>query len=336
MSRILIIGAGISGLSIASHLLARSAPVAPHNIKLLDKFRTVGGRLSTRTGRRSILTGNNINKEKDNEKEEEKVRYDTGHQYFTVSSPLFRNTVQTWESAHLVTKFKDGFQISSGSAALPAHLASQLTSSGVAIHTSNTVIRVSESVNEWRVYTEEGFEYSAETLVFSIPAPQTHSIMINSGIDIPALADIKYDPCVSLLLDYGTNVSLPSPEPTTPEEPIVMYTAQPTPTSLLFHFSPSISRKLSALPVTDLMPHATTLLSTLPRHHLLPTPLHLHSDVKKWKYAFPQLPRPEAPQVYSRGPLKRIFFAGDAFVPRLPGPRAFVEAIFIQAARLNI
>ena len=83
-SDVVIIGAGLSGL-VAAHALQRSGS----SVLVIDKARSVGGRLATRQIGRATL--------------------DHGAQFFTVRSPEFRSAVEEWLSAGLVTEWCQGF-----------------------------------------------------------------------------------------------------------------------------------------------------------------------------------------------------------------------------------
>ena len=75
---ILIIGAGMAGLSCAEHLTRAGRTVA-----LIDKGRGPGGRMAAR---RVDIEG-------------ETVRFDHGAQYFTARDAAFHAAVAEWETA---------------------------------------------------------------------------------------------------------------------------------------------------------------------------------------------------------------------------------------------
>ncbi|KAI9028417.1 hypothetical protein DFJ74DRAFT_658825 [Hyaloraphidium curvatum] len=92
-TRILIVGAGLSGLSAASTLaaLARSAAGKhrPFAVTLADKGRSVGGRCATR-------------------RVGEAVRFDTGAQLFRIRDEEFQNVVQGWVEEGTVDEWGKG------------------------------------------------------------------------------------------------------------------------------------------------------------------------------------------------------------------------------------
>ena len=79
---IAIIGAGMAGLACATALIR-----AGHSVKLYDKGRRAGGRMSTR--RVSTPAG--------------EASFDHGAQYFTARDPAFRRQVAEWQAAGIVT-----------------------------------------------------------------------------------------------------------------------------------------------------------------------------------------------------------------------------------------
>ena len=84
--RIAIVGAGISGLSCADRLLRRS-----HVVRLFDKGRGPGGRMSTR---RVEVQGRTVS-------------FDHGAQYFTVRDATFAQQVDEWEQEGAVARWLD-------------------------------------------------------------------------------------------------------------------------------------------------------------------------------------------------------------------------------------
>ena len=78
MMKIAIVGSGLSGLACADQLVA-----AGHSVRLFDKARGPGGRMSTR--RIDTAAG--------------QVGFDHGAQYFTARDPAFRQQVDQWQDS---------------------------------------------------------------------------------------------------------------------------------------------------------------------------------------------------------------------------------------------
>src|SRR5690349_18625283 len=82
--RVAVIGAGLAGLALARFLTETGFPV-----KVFDKGRGPGGRMSTRR--------------------REEGTFDHGAQYFTARDPGFQRMVRTWEERGLVAQWRGRF-----------------------------------------------------------------------------------------------------------------------------------------------------------------------------------------------------------------------------------
>ena len=103
--RVLVIGAGIAGLSAARCLLEQG--VARDDLRVVDKGRGVGGRMASR--RMDTPAG--------------QARFDHGAQFFTTRSDLFRrrshrlSRVGRWSSGRRVSATPMGFHGGGGARA---------------------------------------------------------------------------------------------------------------------------------------------------------------------------------------------------------------------------
>ena len=82
--RVVVVGAGIAGLMAAQTLVKNS-----HDVVVVDKGRSPGGRLATRRIDDATL--------------------DHGAQFFTVRDPLFKSHVEKWIASGVVTEWCRGF-----------------------------------------------------------------------------------------------------------------------------------------------------------------------------------------------------------------------------------
>lgn len=89
MSRIAVIGAGISGLTAARALVD-----AGHQVVVFEKTAAPGGRMATRVVR-------NVEKSRGTTD----LAFDHGAQYFTARDPRFAAAVEQWERDHLVVRW---------------------------------------------------------------------------------------------------------------------------------------------------------------------------------------------------------------------------------------
>lgn len=195
MSSVLIIGAGLAGLTAARELTHRNVPVT-----LLDKGRGVGGRLATRRIEQS--------------------RADHGAQYFSAKSPEFRAQVQEWLTDGLVSEWPHhssaDFQHPRyvGTEGMNA-IAKQLAK-GLDIRTGERAIRLESETTGWRVETETGTTYQADAVLITVPAPQALALLWESSIDLnssglSALETIEYQPCLAVMVLLNQPSQIPAP-----------------------------------------------------------------------------------------------------------------------------
>ena len=200
MPTILIIGAGLAGLTAARELTQKG-----HTVTVLDKGRGVGGRLATRR----MANG----------------RADHGAQYFSAQSKEFQALTQTMQQAGLVhewhleqsdpASFRHPRWVgSAGMNSIAKYLAQ-----GLDVRTGCTVTRITPSETGWEVKAREGdksLTFSADVLIVTIPAPQAlllcdASELVLTDEDRAALMAIQYAPCLSVMLQLSGSSQLPKP-----------------------------------------------------------------------------------------------------------------------------
>jgi renalase len=174
----LIVGAGIAGLTAASHLSGKG-----WRVTLLDKGRGPGGRMATRH------VGD--------------ACFDHGAQFFTVRDARFQAEVDRWTDNGWATPwFEDRGHIRycgvGGMRCITRNLAQPLDCR------SSTKVEAIELVrDEWRLETDIGEEFRAATLLLTPPAPQSLALLSScgevarSGIQ-NTLQNIDFDPCLAL------------------------------------------------------------------------------------------------------------------------------------------
>lgn len=197
MSRVdvIIIGAGISGLLCATELQR-----AGLSVRVIDKGRGVGGRMSTRR-----MSG---------------ARLDHGAQFFTVRDTRFQEYVDEWLGQGIVREwFRHSTENShpegyprycgiNGMSDAPKFLAEELD-----VINSERVSDVSREIEVWVVRTESGMQLTADYLVVTTPLPQALDLLDTSGLDyagedIEALRNIRYSKGLAtmVLLDGPSGV----------------------------------------------------------------------------------------------------------------------------------
>ncbi len=309
---VLIVGAGIAGLMAAHALQA-------HGLRaiLLDKGRSVGGRLATRR----IGQG----------------KADHGAQFFTVRSPDFQQWIDRWLAEELIFQWSNGWSTGSflptpvdgypryavygGMNALAQHLAA-----GLDARVNVQVTTVSPEDAGWRVQDEANQVYRCKGLVMTPPVPQTLALLDAGATpltaeDRQALERIAYAPCLSGLFVVHGPVYLPDPGAIQrPDEPIPWMAdnqrkgISPDETVVTVHAGPDYSRQL--WDVTDM--DALKMLQA----GLLPFVRSVadigEAQLKRWQYALPTEFYPRRTLIAEGLPL--LAFAGDAFgEPRVEG-----------------
>jgi predicted NAD/FAD-dependent oxidoreductase len=169
--KVVIVGAGLSGLTAASELVDAGAEVT-----VLDKGRSVGGRLATRR------VGD--------------ARLDHGAQFFTVRSPAFQRRVDDWLDRGLVTVWNHGFTDDDGHAryvgtdgmnSLAKDLAASVARSGATIETSTLAFGLrpgstSGVARRWEVVIDDGSTRPADAVIFTCPLAQTFALLADVGV----------------------------------------------------------------------------------------------------------------------------------------------------------
>ncbi len=191
MQDILIIGAGVAGLTAAKHLTE-----AGRDILVLEKSRRLSGRSATRTINHS--------------------RIDHGAQYFTVRDADFQRQVAEWlEQGHLKV-WSHGFRrLTEQSLVAPAqgnpryvfpqgmNTMGKLLGEGVTIRTQTKVTHVQPKENAWLVSSEAGESFEAKTLILNMPPEQALALcQFELGTVREKLEQVVMEPSFALMLGF--------------------------------------------------------------------------------------------------------------------------------------
>lgn len=310
-----IIGAGLSGL-IAGHLLAE----AGQTVRIVDKGRSVGGRLATRRIGPANL--------------------DHGAQFFTARSERFTATVDEWLAAGVIEEWCRGFdaagdsyprfRAAGGMNQLAKHLRTNLPDT-VEILTSHRASALIPLGDNYAISYDNGVRSPDETtsVIITAPVPQALEVLDSGGFRIPedmsGLRDLRYHTVIALLATLDQTAPFgPAGALQRPDDPFFTFSCDngtkgisPTPAAT-FHAAHSISAELwdssDAEILTALQPHAEALLGQT---------RILEVQVKKWRYAGPVEPWPDRCAVLATTP-GPVVMAGDAF----GGPK--VEGAFLS------
>ena len=195
-AEILIVGAGLTGMSAASKLVRYKK-----NVLVIDKGRDIGGR----------LTGTHI----------DTARFDKGAQFMTARDFRFRKQIDNWVARNLAIEWfrtpGDGSESHQRWRGIPdmRNLVRDL-STGVDVVTKSKVKRVLRKTGHLEVELDSGGIIAAETVLLTPPVPQCLEIL-KAG-DIPLSIDslrrlerITYDSCLAVMAVLDSPSKIPSP-----------------------------------------------------------------------------------------------------------------------------
>ena len=303
--RVVVIGAGLAGL-IAAQQLRNSG----HDVVVLDKGKSPGGRLATRRIGDATL--------------------DHGAQFFTVREPEFEHHVQQWIQAGIVREWCKGFSTQDGH---PRYIG-VLGMNSVAKHLARDLdIRCSTFAFEvlrnedysWITKIDNGLSFESDALVVTCPLPQTYSLLITAQVFLPEeLLNCQYDRTLGLLAVLDGESAVPAPGGLQNPDESLQFVADnymkgishiP---ALTLHFSPAFSEQH-----WDDEPHALHQLLIKHAQPFLRQARIVESQVKKWRFATPRTPWPQ--RIWQHGSL---VIAGDA----MSGPKVEGAALSGLAA----
>lgn len=320
MSHILILGAGLSGL-MAAHRLTASG----HTVTVLDKGRSVGGRLATRR-----VGGGHA---------------DHGAQFFTVREPQFDAHVQRWLADGVAYEWSrgwsdgespaktDGFSryaVKGGLNALATYLQRTLPTDSASVRVTVKATAIQPDGGGWRVTDEAGETFTGDGLILTAPVPQSLALL-DAGqtpltpSDRAALEAVRYDPCLCglILLDRPANL----PEPGAVQRPDFWVTwiadnqrkgisAAPL---LTLHINPAYSAEHYDAPDDPILADLEPVWRAY-----APDAVVVEAQVKRWRYSQPRVMHP-APTLLAEN-LPPLAFAGDAF-----GDKSRIEGAALSA-----
>jgi len=310
---ILIIGAGITGLTAATQLQK-----AGHQVTVFERWPRLGGRMST------YPIGGEF--------------ADDGAQFFTVRHPRFQTIVDEWQVAGLVDVWghgwsdgsksvhEDGYPryvVRGGMRTLPNYLAQSLD-----VRTDMVVIAVTPVEGGWVIKTTTNETHHARSLIMTAPVPQSLAILDAGKTILPvptreALQRIRYAPSLTGLFWVDGDVNFPEPGAVQRPEHAIVWMADNqrkgvSKTRLItVQASPGLSKQLFDADDENALSGLTAEL----RPFLGKTAVVRESHLKRWRYALPNVLHPErclSTMVETTN--SPIIFAGDAFKePRVEG-----------------
>jgi hypothetical protein len=288
-------------------MAATTLQAAGHEVVVLDKGRSPGGRLATRRIGGATL--------------------DHGAQFFTVRTETFAAHVDAWRREGLVEEWCRGFdppgdghpryRVTGGMNALAKRLAR-----GLDVRCGHLVFAVRPGTRHaWSVALDDGTDVEADAVVVTAPVPQSFSLLVTTGVEMPAeLLGTEYDRTLALLAVLDGPSAVPEPG------------GVPQPDDTVSFVADNWAKGVSAVPALTL--HASPrwseehwdddrddLLAALERHAApwLGAARIVERQVKRWRFATPRRTWPDPCWRASDG-RGALVLAGDAFAgPRMEG-----------------
>lgn len=299
--RVVVIGAGICGLVAARRLVESGAEVV-----VVDKGRSVGGRLATRRIGGATL--------------------DHGAQFFTVRTPAFRHRVDDWVDRGLVSIWSNGFSSDDGHPRFVATAGMNSLAKDLAVDVdvrcSTMAFAVRPDVDDpsaWRVVIDDGTVHTTDAVIVTTPLPQAFALLADADITLDeSLMRTDYDRTITLLATVDGPTAIPAPGGLQGPTPDLAFVADNAAKGV--SATPAVTVHASAQWSEDHWDDDQDELRAALIDLVNPwmgTAAIVEAQVKKWRFATPRTTWPEPCWVDRGG---RIVLAGDAFDgPRVEG-----------------
>lgn len=183
--RVVVVGAGIAGL-----MAAKSLVKSGHDVVIVDKGRSPGGRIATRRIDDATL--------------------DHGAQFFTVRDSLFELHVSEWITSGVVTEWCRGFDTTSqnndgypryrgvrGMTDIAKHLAQ-----GLDVRCNTLAFSIAPGTSsKWQLKIDDGSVLDADAIIVTCPLPQAYALLVTASIELPeSMLRTEYDRTICLLV----------------------------------------------------------------------------------------------------------------------------------------
>lgn len=304
---VLIIGAGISGLMAAQALQKQGVKVI-----VVDKGRSVGGRLATRRIGEGVA--------------------DHGAQFFTVRNPEFQEFVDEWLEERVVYVWSYGWSDGSLKAPSPEeghpryaayggmnNLAKYLAKDLNDVRLNVKIVTATRDDEGWVFQDEDGNIFASKALIMTAPVPQSLQILNDgatalSAKDLETLEGIEYFPSLTGMFLIEGRVTLPLPGAVQRKNANVAWIADnkvkgisPEATLVTVQASDQYSRNMWSAPDERIINALKTDLNL----YMDEAAVVKESQLKRWRYAAPESAHSER-YLVADGNLSLVF-AGDAF-----------------------
>ena len=299
--RVVVVGAGIAGLMAAQTLVKNG-----HDVIVVDKGRSPGGRLATRRIDDATL--------------------DHGAQFFTVRDPLFKSHVEKWIASAVVTEWCRGFDSAAqnndgfpryrgvrGMTDIAKHLAI-----GLDVRCNTLAFSIAPgTTSKWQLNIDDGSALNADALIVTCPLPQTYALLVTADIELPdSMMRTEYDRTICLLAVLNQSSAVVSPGGLQNPDETFSFVADnaikgiSSAVALTLHANPQFSLEHWDAPPQDV--HDLLLKQAKP---WIGDATVVTSQVKKWRLATPLTIWPD--RYWAN---EMIVLAGDAFGgPKIEG-----------------
>jgi len=190
--KIAIIGAGLSGLTLANRLSA------DHDVVVFEKARGPGGRMSTRRAA--------------------PFAFDHGAQYFTAETEHFQTFLNRLEGQGLVAKWPQDIVLTGGArvSAKPKYVAKpgmnaicKHLAGPIPVHRQVHVETLSNGAGAWQISAKSGAQFGPfDWVVSTAPAEQSAALLPKAFSGQRALRDVEMHGCFALMLGFDKPLEL--------------------------------------------------------------------------------------------------------------------------------
>ena len=299
--RVVVVGAGIAGLMAAQSLVENG-----HDVVVVDKGRSPGGRLATRRIDDATL--------------------DHGAQFFTVRDPLFKSHVEKWIASGVVTEWCRGFDSATqnndgfpryrgvrGMTDIAKHLAN-----GLDVRCNTLAFSIARgTTSKWQLKIDDGSVLDADAIIVTCPLPQAYALLVTAGIELPeSMLRTEYDRTICLLAVLNQSSAIANPGGLQNPDDTFSFVADnavkgiSSAVALTLHANPQFS-----LEHWDASPQDVHDLLLTRAKPWIGDATVVTSQVKKWRLATPLTIWPERHWAN-----EMIVLAGDAFGgPKIEG-----------------
>jgi len=299
--RVVVVGAGIAGL-----MAAQSLSKSGHDVVIVDKGRSPGGRLATRRIDDATL--------------------DHGAQFFTVRDSLFESHVSEWIASGVVTEWCRGFDSTiqnndgfpryrgvRGMTDIAKHLAQ-----GIDVRCNTLAFSIARgATSKWQLKIDDGSVLDADAIIVTCPLPQAYALLVTADLELPeSMLRTEYDRTICLLAVLDRPSALNKPGGLQHPDETFSFIADnaikgiSSAVALTMHANPQFSLEHWDTSTDDvqrlLLEHASPWIGDA---------TVITSQIKKWRLATPLTIWPERYWVNDM-----IVLAGDAFGgPKIEG-----------------